>query len=74
MIQAVQEHYAAQHPKVGAANRISREFEGWLMNNRASNMEQLLRFSIDTRSDHPALVVEQLSAIGRLISANIVWI
>ncbi|WP_455230100.1 phosphomannomutase [Geopseudomonas aromaticivorans] len=68
VIQAVQEHYAAQNPKIDTTDGISLEFADWRMSLRSSNTEPLLRLNIESRGN-PALVEQQRIVIEGLINA-----
>lgn len=68
VIQSVQEHYAAQNPKIDATDGINLEFADWRMSPRWSNTEPLLRLNIESRGN-PALVEQQRIVIEGLINA-----
>lgn len=69
VIQAVQEHYAVQKPKLDTTDGISLEFPDWRMSLRSSNTEPLLRLNIEARVN-PQIVADQVRHIEKIINAH----
>lgn len=68
-IKNVKDYFADQKPNIDETDGLSMEFADWRMNIRGSNTEPLLRLNIEARGN-PLLVVEQLTATGRLIACH----
>jgi phosphomannomutase/phosphomannomutase/phosphoglucomutase len=68
VLNAVQAHFAEQHPKVDTTDGLSLEFADWRINVRASNTEPLMRLNIEGRGN-VELVEEQLRVVDVLVNA-----
>ena len=66
VLRRVEEHFAADAPKIDRTDGLSLAFGAWRLNLRASNTEPLLRLNVETRGD-AGLVAAKVREIEKVL-------